>query len=195
VVRSHTRKWLQVACEINALYLLCSNSSLRDISLITHADELDAAALLPHYTQRRMSDMISVCPKCDVGLFIINFKSVEVDYCERCHGVWLDAGELERLMEIAGAHPSDPLERFRSHVVNEPRTGKHLCPRCDRPLEELVIDESTDRTLTLDRCLRGHGLWFDVDELQDLLALYPPDSGASKTIQHLNDLFGRKSKA
>ena len=41
--------------------------------------------------------MIPVCPKCDVGLFILRFKSVELDYCERCRGVWLDGGELEAI--------------------------------------------------------------------------------------------------
>ncbi|MGA2222309.1 MAG: zf-TFIIB domain-containing protein [Verrucomicrobiia bacterium] len=141
-----------------------------------------------------MSEMISVCPKCDVGLFIVNFKSIEVDYCERCRGVWLDAGELEQLIQVTGAHPSDPMRRFHNHLVAKSRTGKHLCPRCDRPMQELVIEESVGRTLTLDRCPRGHGLWFDADELQELLALCPPAIGASKTIEYLNELFGKKSR-
>ena len=138
--------------------------------------------------------MISVCPKCDISLFVLHFKSVEVDYCQRCRGIWLDAGELEQLMKVTGAHPSDPLRRFHNHVVDKPRTGKHLCPRCDRPLEELVIEESPERSVTLDRCPRGHGLWFDADELQELLALYPPASGASKTIEYLDGLFGKNLK-
>lgn len=154
--------------------------------------------------------MVSVCPRCDVGLFVLHFKSVEVDYCERCHGVWLDAGEVEQLMEVTGAHPSDPLLRFHSHVVQNPRTGKQLCPHCDQRLHEIEIDETAreksrnqgestigsgtmERTLRLDRCPRGHGLWFDADELQELLALYSPDSGASRTIGYLNELFGKKS--
>jgi hypothetical protein len=138
--------------------------------------------------------MISVCPKCDIGLFILHFKSAEIDYCQRCRGIWLDAGELEQLMEVTGAYSSDPLRRFHNHLVDKPRTGKHLCPRCDRPLQELVIEESSGRPLTLDRCPRGHGLWFDADELQHLLALYPPASAASKTIEYLDGLFGKKLK-
>jgi len=139
--------------------------------------------------------MIAVCPKCDVGLFVLRFKSVEVDYCQRCHGIWLDAGELEHLMEVTGAHPSDPLRRFQNHVVERPRTGKHLCPRCDSSLQELVIEESPGCNLTLDRCPRGHGLWFDARELQELLALYPPDSGTSRTIESLNEVFGQTANA
>src|SRR2546426_1135911 len=110
--------------------------------------------------------MIPVCPKCDVGLFILNFKGVEVDFCHRCRGLWLDAGELEMLMELTGAHAEhDPLLRFQKQEGVVPAGRKHFCPRCDQPLREITVD----KRLTLDRCSRGHGLWFDADELKQLL--------------------------
>ena len=37
------------------------------------------------------------CPKCDGRLFEINHEGVLIDRCNKCNGVWLDAGELERL--------------------------------------------------------------------------------------------------
>ena len=37
------------------------------------------------------------CPKCDGTLKEINLEEVQIDRCEKCGGVWLDAGELERL--------------------------------------------------------------------------------------------------
>ena len=37
------------------------------------------------------------CPKCDGSLVEITFEEVQIDRCNNCHGVWLDAGELERL--------------------------------------------------------------------------------------------------
>ena len=37
------------------------------------------------------------CPKCDGTLREIAFEDVQIDRCDRCNGVWLDAGELERL--------------------------------------------------------------------------------------------------
>jgi len=117
--------------------------------------------------------MIPVCPKCDTGLFIVKFKSIEVDYCERCRGVWLDAGELEQL---AGG----PLLGFQQ--LSGP-AGKHLCPRCDQRLCELTVDSD----LTLDRCPRGHGLWFDANELQQLLSKF------GRSIEHLNDIFGKSN--
>jgi uncharacterized protein len=136
--------------------------------------------------------MIPVCPKCDVGLFILHFKSIEVDYCERCRGVWLDAGEFEMLMQVTGAQATDPLAQFQHQTVAQASKSRHLCPRCDRPLEELLITSPTGSALTLDRCKHGHGLWFDADEIQQLLAMYPATSGAGKTVDFLNDIFGHK---
>jgi Zn-finger nucleic acid-binding protein len=129
------------------------------------------------------SVMIHVCPKCDVGLFILNFKAIEVDYCERCRGIWLDAGELEQL---AGGSLTD----FQHQAGVVPPGKKHLCPRCDAPLEEIHIRNK----LTLDRCPRGHGLWFDADELQQLLAMSRPAGSASQAINQLNELFGSAPK-
>jgi Zn-finger nucleic acid-binding protein len=103
--------------------------------------------------------MLPVCPKCDTGLFIARLESVEIDYCERCRGVWLDAGELEQL---AGS----PLPDFQHQPGVVPAGKKHLCPRCDVSLEEITAPGN----LTLDKCPRGHGLWFDAHELEQLLA-------------------------
>jgi Zn-finger nucleic acid-binding protein len=37
------------------------------------------------------------CPKCDGTLMEIDYDVVKIDRCEKCNGVWLDAGELEQL--------------------------------------------------------------------------------------------------
>jgi hypothetical protein len=37
------------------------------------------------------------CPRCDGALIEISFEEVLIDRCNKCHGLWLDAGELERL--------------------------------------------------------------------------------------------------
>ena len=42
------------------------------------------------------------CPKCGMDLHTLQKGSVELDTCFNCHGVFLDAGELERLMQQAG---------------------------------------------------------------------------------------------
>ena len=141
--------------------------------------------------------MIRVCPKCDVPLFIVHFKEIEIDFCQQCHGLWLDAGELEALMRQTGATTTDPLLNFQKQTGIQPKGRPHLCPRCDAALHEIPVaplgGDVRSTSLTLDKCPRGHGLWFDGDELQQLLAMFPLESGAAKTIHYLNDLFASTS--
>jgi uncharacterized protein len=39
------------------------------------------------------------CLVCDINLRAGEREGVEVEYCPHCHGVWLDQGELERVIE------------------------------------------------------------------------------------------------
>ena len=39
------------------------------------------------------------CPSCIVELKISDRQGVEIDYCPDCRGVWLDRGELDKIIE------------------------------------------------------------------------------------------------
>ncbi|MDB5890502.1 MAG: hypothetical protein JWP47_1333 [Polaromonas sp.] len=42
------------------------------------------------------------CPSCtDSTLLMTDRQGVEIDYCPQCRGVWLDRGELDKLLERA----------------------------------------------------------------------------------------------
>lgn len=42
------------------------------------------------------------CPACkDATLAITERQGIEIDYCPECRGVWLDRGELDKLIERA----------------------------------------------------------------------------------------------
>lgn len=42
------------------------------------------------------------CPICDdVDLKITERQGIEIDYCPKCRGVWLDRGELDKIIERA----------------------------------------------------------------------------------------------
>lgn len=43
------------------------------------------------------------CPVCDVPLSISSREGVEIDFCPQCRGVWLDRGELDKVIERASA--------------------------------------------------------------------------------------------
>ena len=40
------------------------------------------------------------CPRCGTALTERLFQTVKLDACEKCKGVWLDAGELEMVMHL-----------------------------------------------------------------------------------------------
>jgi Zn-finger nucleic acid-binding protein len=51
------------------------------------------------------------CPKCSVPLSIADRQGVEIDFCPQCRGVWLDRGELDKIIERANAWMSPQSER------------------------------------------------------------------------------------
>jgi len=50
------------------------------------------------------------CPKCDVILSISDRQGIEIDFCPQCRGVWLDRGELDKIIERAN-EPSGRLKK------------------------------------------------------------------------------------
>jgi Zn-finger nucleic acid-binding protein len=45
------------------------------------------------------------CPVCKVTLLMSEKQGVEIDYCPSCRGVWLDRGELEKIIEKSYSQP------------------------------------------------------------------------------------------
>jgi uncharacterized protein len=76
-----------------------------------------------------------LCPTCMVDLHIAKRQDVEIDHCPQCRGVWLDRGELdkiiERTLEVASPRRRGEGERFsredRDEDWDEERRpkGKH----------------------------------------------------------------------
>jgi Zn-finger nucleic acid-binding protein len=46
------------------------------------------------------------CPSCNETLLMSEKRGVEIDYCPNCRGIWLDRGELEKIMEHSADHYS-----------------------------------------------------------------------------------------
>lgn len=52
------------------------------------------------------------CPVCEnVTLLMTERNGVEIDYCPQCRGVWLDRGELDKIVERAREEAND----YRRH--------------------------------------------------------------------------------
>jgi hypothetical protein len=58
------------------------------------------------------------CPRCDGKLHEMTFDDVRIDRCDKCHGIWLDSGELEQIIEQENA-PGRWLKAFWPGRTNE----------------------------------------------------------------------------
>jgi Zn-finger nucleic acid-binding protein len=70
-------------------------------------------------------DLMMLCPVCkNVALVMTERQGIEIDYCPTCRGVWLDRGELDKIIERTiqvdgpgivanGRGPNDPVQRER----------------------------------------------------------------------------------
>jgi uncharacterized protein len=55
------------------------------------------------------------CPNCNETLVMSERNGVEIDYCPKCRGIWLDKGELDKIIEKAGEHYSKRENYERDH--------------------------------------------------------------------------------
>ncbi len=45
------------------------------------------------------------CPNCNVTLVMSDKQGIEIDYCPKCRGIWLDRGELDKIIERSSTTP------------------------------------------------------------------------------------------
>ncbi|WP_236540973.1 TFIIB-type zinc ribbon-containing protein [Spiractinospora alimapuensis] len=57
------------------------------------------------------------CPKCPGNLIRLELVGVEIDRCDDCHGIFLDRGELEALLEAEHRYS-------RGQNIETPYTGR-----------------------------------------------------------------------
>jgi len=129
------------------------------------------------------------CPVCKNAMITLELAEVEIDYCTGCGGIWLDAGELEQLLDdpqkskqlIGSFHP-DPTckEKLRK------------CPICDKKMQKVIVG-SEKPVLLIDRCSKGHGLWFDAGEMQSIIDRAQLDT-ENKIKKLFADVFGHNPK-
>lgn len=56
---------------------------------------------------KNTEDFAMKCPNDETTLVMSERQGIEIDYCPTCRGVWLDRGELDKIIERAGAFPGD----------------------------------------------------------------------------------------
>jgi Zn-finger nucleic acid-binding protein len=69
------------------------------------------------------------CPLDGSDLAMSERHGIEVDYCPKCRGVWLDRGELDKIVERAT--PDEPVDRQPDRPREPDRPRDHDRPRYD----------------------------------------------------------------
>jgi Zn-finger nucleic acid-binding protein len=123
------------------------------------------------------------CPNCGHPLIILELNQVEVDYCTNCFGIWLDEGELEVLLEDS----QEKNNLFKSFIIDRKSKEKTFkCPICRKKMDKVVCGK--ENKVILDKCKKGHGLWFNKGELEAVVEMGSLDKN-NKIVSLLKEMF------
>ncbi len=123
------------------------------------------------------------CPACKESLVIRELHEIEVDYCTNCKGIWLDAGELELMLD----DDTEKAKLIQSlEIVYDSNEKKLKCPICKDKMEKV---RHKDVNAVTDKCIHNHGIWFDKGELEEIVKSGSLQNENRFTLM-LNELFG-----
>src|SRR4051812_38844805 len=103
------------------------------------------------------------CPKCDSEMEAVTFKTVTVERCTQCRGIWFDGVEHKELKAMKGSESID---------VGSPKVGKEYddmegvsCPVCAEAMSRVA--DKFQPHIHYEVCPKGHGVFFDAGEFKD----------------------------
>ncbi len=116
-------------------------------------------------------------------MVVFELDGVEIDRCLKCAGTWLDSGELDRL---SGGTP----DRLAAAIAGAAGAKKddRRCVRCSARMDIVKVQD-----VDIDRCPQGHGLWFDKNEMESLIATHQGGDGGAMA-RFLGELRPGKAK-
>ena len=78
------------------------------------------------------------CPSCKIPLVMSERQGIEIDYCPQCRGIWLDRGELDKIIErSATGAPVNLPPTQQPYFGNQPQQGHYKEHRKKHWLNEL----------------------------------------------------------
>ncbi len=111
-------------------------------------------------------------------MLAIEYEEIEIDYCDTCHGIWLDEGELDLLF---GDHAMTHGFLTAGDPANVKGEAARPCPLCDALMNKAVTGGPDP--VVYDYCPEEHGLWFDSGELLSILK-HGSESGPESPVVH-----------
>jgi Zn-finger nucleic acid-binding protein len=120
-------------------------------------------------SQRRLSDETQLfCPRCKTPdskplMQPFELRTIHLDECNKCGGVWLDNGTFDRILRDAQAQ-ADALSMLGVMKGIAERNVRYLrCPLCD---QQMARHNYARRSGVIIDICPSHGLWFDNEELR-----------------------------
>ncbi len=132
------------------------------------------------------------CVVCKEPMIVVEHENIELDYCDNCHGVWFDAGEVELLMETMGLEAAG-LDSL--HLAPEAKSSEEVrrCPICNKKMKKVALGR--EPVLLIDVCPQEDGLWFDSGEVGQLVAhISAQTEGKKDSHEHVIEFLGEVFK-
>lgn len=159
-------------------------------------------------TSRRRSGTLPAmkCPRDAQELVTKTYEAkIEIDSCGKCGGIFLDAGELEKIQETVerdykNARPADDVSEAIEAARNSQR-GPISCPKCAG--EMLARPYGMGSPIVIDVCEAGCGIWLDKGELEALEQFFETSRAEGDTSIPLHwrmwasvvSVFGKRKRA
>ena len=70
------------------------------------------------------SDPVIQCPRCSVDMKKITRNNIVIDFCGTCHGMWLDHGELTKLIDLHGPRQGKKDKHIKKNIKKKSLPGK-----------------------------------------------------------------------
>ena len=64
------------------------------------------------------------CPNCKIPLVMSDRQGIEIDYCPACRGIWLDRGELDKIIERSVNEQPNNFQPNQQPFGSQPQQGK-----------------------------------------------------------------------
>jgi Zn-finger nucleic acid-binding protein len=109
------------------------------------------------------------CPHCKTNTLESEvYEKVEIDRCTKCDGVWLDEGELGKIvttkeMTFSSEQVRAALAHTFAGLPEDKQDESQLCPICSSTMK--AVNYMSNSGIIIHRCPTNEGVWLDAKAL------------------------------
>ena len=110
------------------------------------------------------------CPIDGTTLETHKIRSINIEECAQCRGLWFEEGELRKAKD-----QSEPdlnwldFDLWADQESFEADWSSRKCPQCGKNMATISYAETE---VTVDYCTEGHGVWLDRGEFQAIIEAF-----------------------